>query len=179
MPHGMAVAARAILKTTIAELHAAYLAGQLTARAVTQAYLDRIAAYDRRGPVGPGQCRPARVSGMGAPAGPERRPGSSTSRAADVYRQRHPVARCRGSDGLCGGESASWYATLWPSMDRRTPHPAGIRVRAGHPAPEAAVECSGAARLKHGPALTVSVRCWADASAIATLPRCSDRASRE
>ncbi len=37
-------------ETTIAGIHAAYLAGQTTARAVTQAFLDRIAAYDRRGP---------------------------------------------------------------------------------------------------------------------------------
>src|SRR3977135_3474950 len=42
--------ALAIEETTIAELHAAYLDGSVTARAVTQAYLDRIAAYDRRGP---------------------------------------------------------------------------------------------------------------------------------
>jgi amidase len=35
---------------TIAQLHAAYLAGTTTAREVTQAYLDRIEAYDRRGP---------------------------------------------------------------------------------------------------------------------------------
>ena len=37
-------------ETTIARLHAAYLAGTTTARAITQAYLDRIDAYDRRGP---------------------------------------------------------------------------------------------------------------------------------
>src|SRR6266571_3009323 len=37
-------------ETTIARLHAAYLAGTATARAITQAYLDRIDAYDRRGP---------------------------------------------------------------------------------------------------------------------------------
>src|SRR6185503_5744014 len=35
---------------SIAEIHAAYRAGSTTARAVTQAFLDRIAAYDRRGP---------------------------------------------------------------------------------------------------------------------------------
>ncbi|MDF2114346.1 amidase family protein [Roseiarcaceae bacterium H3SJ34-1] len=35
---------------TIAEIHAAYLAGETTAEAVTQAFLDRIEAYDRRGP---------------------------------------------------------------------------------------------------------------------------------
>jgi amidase len=38
------------MECTIAQLHAGYLAGSVTARAVTQAYLDRIAAYDRRGP---------------------------------------------------------------------------------------------------------------------------------
>ncbi len=37
-------------ETTIARLHAAYLAGTTTARAIPQAYLDRIDAYDRRGP---------------------------------------------------------------------------------------------------------------------------------
>jgi len=37
-------------ETTIAQLHAAYLAGATTAHAVTQAYLDRIHAYDRHGP---------------------------------------------------------------------------------------------------------------------------------
>lgn len=37
-------------ETTIAQLQAAYLAGTTTAHAVTQAYLDRIAAYDKRGP---------------------------------------------------------------------------------------------------------------------------------
>jgi len=39
-----------VVECTIADLHAAYRAGQVTARAVTQAYLERIAAYDRRGP---------------------------------------------------------------------------------------------------------------------------------
>ncbi len=37
-------------ETTIADLHAAYLSGRTTACAVTRAYLDRIAAYDKRGP---------------------------------------------------------------------------------------------------------------------------------
>lgn len=37
-------------ETTIAKLHAAYLAGATTAREVTRAYLDRIHAYDKRGP---------------------------------------------------------------------------------------------------------------------------------
>src|SRR5437879_12475736 len=35
---------------TIAQLHAAYLEGKTTAREVTEAYLERIAAYDKRGP---------------------------------------------------------------------------------------------------------------------------------
>ncbi|MCC7347502.1 MAG: hypothetical protein IT538_08900 [Variibacter sp.] len=39
-----------IKEVTIAELHAAYREGRATARAVTQAHLDRIAAYDRKGP---------------------------------------------------------------------------------------------------------------------------------
>jgi amidase len=43
-------AARLVQDVTIAQLHAAYHDGTVTARAVTQAYLDRIDAYDRRGP---------------------------------------------------------------------------------------------------------------------------------
>jgi Asp-tRNA(Asn)/Glu-tRNA(Gln) amidotransferase A subunit family amidase len=39
-----------LLEATIADIHAAYQAGTLTARALVQAYLDRIAAHDRRGP---------------------------------------------------------------------------------------------------------------------------------
>ncbi|HXQ54148.1 MAG TPA: amidase family protein [Stellaceae bacterium] len=39
-----------IVETTIAEIHAAYLTGTLTARGLVQAYLDRIAAYDQNGP---------------------------------------------------------------------------------------------------------------------------------
>src|SRR5579859_7487939 len=38
------------MECTIAQLQAAYLARTVTARAVTRAYLERIAAYDRRGP---------------------------------------------------------------------------------------------------------------------------------
>jgi len=38
-------------ETTIADLEAAYMSGSTTARAVTQAHLDRIAAYDKRGPL--------------------------------------------------------------------------------------------------------------------------------
>jgi hypothetical protein len=41
----------AIEEATIADLEAAYAAGRTTARAVTEAYLDRIAAYDKRGPL--------------------------------------------------------------------------------------------------------------------------------
>src|SRR5215469_4152450 len=38
-------------EASIADLEAAYLSGQTTAHAVTQAYLNRIAAYDKRGPL--------------------------------------------------------------------------------------------------------------------------------
>lgn len=37
-------------ETSIAQIHAAYLSGKTTVREVTQAYLDRIAAYDKHGP---------------------------------------------------------------------------------------------------------------------------------
>jgi amidase len=40
----------AIEEATIADLEAAYISGRATARAVTQAHLDRIEAYDKRGP---------------------------------------------------------------------------------------------------------------------------------
>src|SRR5262245_7996430 len=40
----------AIEEATIADLEAAYISGRTTARAVTQAHLDRIEAYDKRGP---------------------------------------------------------------------------------------------------------------------------------
>lgn len=40
----------AVEETTIAQLHAAYLGGKTTAHAVTQAYINRIVAYDKRGP---------------------------------------------------------------------------------------------------------------------------------
>lgn len=40
----------AVEEATIAEIHAAYRDGRATARSVTQAHLDRIAAYDRKGP---------------------------------------------------------------------------------------------------------------------------------
>jgi len=39
-----------VVERSIAELHAAYRQGETTAREVTQAYLDRIAAYDKQGP---------------------------------------------------------------------------------------------------------------------------------
>jgi len=37
-------------ETTITQVHAAFRAGRLTCRQLVQAYLDRIAAYDKRGP---------------------------------------------------------------------------------------------------------------------------------
>ena len=40
----------ALPETTIADIHAAFRAGTLTARALVEAYLDRIEAYDRNGP---------------------------------------------------------------------------------------------------------------------------------
>ena len=39
-----------IEELTIARLHAAYLSGDVTSATITRAYLDRIEAYDRRGP---------------------------------------------------------------------------------------------------------------------------------
>ncbi len=39
-----------LIELTIAEAHEAMLAGTLTARALVEAYLDRIRAYDKRGP---------------------------------------------------------------------------------------------------------------------------------
>src|SRR5262245_33764343 len=39
-----------IVEATIADIHAAYQAGSLTARRLVQLYLDRIAAYDKQGP---------------------------------------------------------------------------------------------------------------------------------
>jgi amidase len=40
----------AVEEATIADLEAAFISGRTTARAVTQAHLDRIEAYDKRGP---------------------------------------------------------------------------------------------------------------------------------
>src|SRR5438105_1001705 len=39
-----------IMETTIEEIHGAYKSGQLTARQLVQMYLDRIEAYDKKGP---------------------------------------------------------------------------------------------------------------------------------
>ena len=39
-----------ILETTIDDIHRAYASGELTCRQLVQAYLDRIAAYDKQGP---------------------------------------------------------------------------------------------------------------------------------
>ena len=39
-----------LVETTIADIHAAYRAGTLTVRQLVQAYLERIAAYDKKGP---------------------------------------------------------------------------------------------------------------------------------
>ena len=39
-----------LLEASIADIHAAYAAGRVTAQQLTQAYLDRIEAYDRAGP---------------------------------------------------------------------------------------------------------------------------------
>jgi Asp-tRNA(Asn)/Glu-tRNA(Gln) amidotransferase A subunit family amidase len=39
-----------LVEATIADVHAAYKAGTLTVRQLVQAYLDRIAAYDKKGP---------------------------------------------------------------------------------------------------------------------------------
>jgi amidase len=39
-----------VVETTVAEIHGAYASGALTARQLVQLYLDRIAAYDQKGP---------------------------------------------------------------------------------------------------------------------------------
>jgi hypothetical protein len=39
-----------ITETTIDDIHVAFKSGKLTARQLVQGYLDRIAAYDKRGP---------------------------------------------------------------------------------------------------------------------------------
>jgi amidase len=40
-----------VVEASIADLQAAYLSGRITAHAIAQAHLDRIAAYDKRGPL--------------------------------------------------------------------------------------------------------------------------------
>src|SRR5882672_4203286 len=40
-----------VVEASVADIHAAFAKGTLTARALTQQYLDRIEAYDKRGPV--------------------------------------------------------------------------------------------------------------------------------
>ena len=40
-----------VVEASVAEIHAAFAKGTLTARALTQQYLDRIEAYDKRGPL--------------------------------------------------------------------------------------------------------------------------------
>jgi len=50
-PSGPAVTAFPIVEASVADLQAAYVSGRITTRAVTQAHLDRIAAYDKRGPL--------------------------------------------------------------------------------------------------------------------------------
>lgn len=49
--NGAVVAAFPVVEASIAGLEAAYMSGQTTAHAVIQAHLDRIAAYDKRGPL--------------------------------------------------------------------------------------------------------------------------------
>jgi len=44
------IAAFNVLETTVDEIHSAYKSGQLTARQLVQIYLDRIEAYDKKGP---------------------------------------------------------------------------------------------------------------------------------
>jgi amidase len=51
LQNGAEVAAFSVVEASIAGLEAAYMSGQTTAHAVTQAHLDRIAAYDKRGPL--------------------------------------------------------------------------------------------------------------------------------
>jgi len=40
-----------VVEASVADVHAAFARGTLTARALTQQYLDRIDAYDKRGPL--------------------------------------------------------------------------------------------------------------------------------
>jgi amidase len=48
---GPAVTAFPIVEASVGDLQAAYVSGRTTARAVVQAHLDRISAYDKRGPL--------------------------------------------------------------------------------------------------------------------------------
>jgi amidase len=52
MPSAQALVAQSfeIVEATIDDIHAAYRAGILTTRQLMQMYLDRIAAYDKKGP---------------------------------------------------------------------------------------------------------------------------------
>jgi Asp-tRNA(Asn)/Glu-tRNA(Gln) amidotransferase A subunit family amidase len=50
-PSRSAVATFPIIEASVADLQAAYVSGRTTARAVTQVHLDRISAYDKRGPL--------------------------------------------------------------------------------------------------------------------------------
>src|SRR5262245_63290878 len=52
LPSAQALVAQSfeIVEATIDDIHAAYRAGILTARQLVQMYLDRIAAYDKKGP---------------------------------------------------------------------------------------------------------------------------------
>lgn len=50
LPPGLAAQKFEVMETTIAGVHAAFGSGRLTCRALVQAYLDRIAAYDKAGP---------------------------------------------------------------------------------------------------------------------------------
>jgi len=50
-PSGSVVTTFPIIEASVADLQAAYVSGRTTARAVTQAHLDRISAYDKHGPL--------------------------------------------------------------------------------------------------------------------------------
>jgi amidase len=49
--NSVGIASFSVVEASVAGLEAAYISGQITARAITQAHLDRIAAYDKRGPL--------------------------------------------------------------------------------------------------------------------------------
>ena len=50
VPHPLQAQSFQLEEATIAEVHAAFLSGELTCVALVQAYFDRIAAYDQQGP---------------------------------------------------------------------------------------------------------------------------------